>query len=98
MDIGITAASCWDQLRPRAGICRPVSGQDHAGNATGEKLFFEPLLSENRKTSCASCHLFSHGGSYPQAKTPCTTAIKAVITLLLFSICRKTIRWAGKAS
>ena len=36
----------------------------------GKKLFFDPLLSENRQTSCASCHLFSHGGSYPLAKTP----------------------------
>lgn len=53
----------------------PVSAVQYPAKITpemllGKKLFFDPLLSEDRQTSCASCHLFSHGGSYPKAKTP----------------------------
>ncbi len=35
----------------------------------GKQLFFDPILSEDRKTTCASCHQFSHGGSFPDATT-----------------------------
>lgn len=34
----------------------------------GKKLFFDPLLSQKQDMSCASCHLFEHGGSIPKAK------------------------------
>ncbi|BAF70744.1 cytochrome-c peroxidase [Nitratiruptor sp. SB155-2] len=32
----------------------------------GKYLFFDPILSKNRKISCSSCHDFNHGGADPR--------------------------------
>jgi len=32
----------------------------------GQRLFFDPILSRDRKISCASCHDFAHGGADPR--------------------------------
>jgi len=39
---------------------------DLAKARLGQRLFFDPILSRDRKISCVSCHDFAHGGADPR--------------------------------
>jgi len=41
----------------------PQTQYDKQKALLGKKLFFDPILSSDKKISCASCHSFKHGGA-----------------------------------
>jgi len=41
----------------------PQTQYDKQKALLGKKLFFDPILSRDKKISCASCHSFKHGGA-----------------------------------
>jgi len=73
---------------------------DEGRLALGRRLFFDPLLSSDRTTSCASCHRPDHGFASPEALPAGAKGVRALRNApSLYNRALGTLHsWDGKAS
>ncbi|MEH0158466.1 cytochrome c peroxidase [Limibacter armeniacum] len=96
--IGLWSCTATPELSPPAPERNPTTS---AGIALGKQLFFDPLLSANRKVSCATCHqpdkAFTDGVSLSTAGVTGNQLLRHAPTLMYIGWSEKLF-WDGGAN